>query len=428
VAGLRKVLPLLLVAAVCIGAIAAILLRLPSCPAEEAGIEALARSVAGAVEEIRGLEFVEEPRFVVVSREWVIEHWGRAIAQCSTAWLLIYRLTLLVGPGYNATASAYRFTASIIAATSGNTVYIVRENFAAGSAFSLIVLAHELTHVLQGQHFTLPQPETLDQRIALMSLIEGDADLVAEIYAARLNTSTGGHACLPTWDPPLAIMYFPYVYGVVFVRQVYELGGWEIVNSLYERPPTTALHVLRPDLYLNGTKPIEPTLNLTALAGPCSPIHRDRLGPAYILALIARYANLTFAERLAAEWRGDAVELAENETHYVLAWCIVWRSRSSALEFYRAYVEVMAELGGREVVSGIWRIGGITVSIWLRGSYVLILSTAYKGLLTPPIPKPLPQLPGLVSWGMMRGMWRRAAAMTLPASRWRWTLCQALPS
>ncbi|MGQ0848390.1 MAG: hypothetical protein ACT4OP_04620 [Actinomycetota bacterium] len=43
-----------------------------------------------------------------------------------------------------------------------------------------------------------------------------------------------------------------------FACSLFAAGGWEKVDSAYDRPPTTTAHVLFPELYLTGWQPAQP--------------------------------------------------------------------------------------------------------------------------------------------------------------------------
>ena len=104
--------------------------------------------------------------------------------------------------------------------------------------------------------------EFWDEDLALNALIEGDATVAMEQYAAmspdleepwdayRAERAEGTDDRLP--DGLGKEYAFPYEAGVAFVEAVLAQGGWEAVNEVYSRPPTTTEQILHPDKYLAG--------------------------------------------------------------------------------------------------------------------------------------------------------------------------------
>lgn len=323
------------------------------------------------VERVRGLSFAEEPEVFVVSREWVLERWGPAARGGELRlWEEVYRMTLLVPPGYNLTRSAEAFTASWIAASAGGDVYVIKENFLAAGEEARWVLVHELVHVLQGQHFKVPPPRSLDERLAVSALIEGDADFVARLYASERGIELLGVTSLPLSDPPLAIEYFPYAYGWRFVEYLYDLGGWDLVNRAYEDPPVSTEQVVHPSKFVAGEEPEEVGVRLS---GGLSVLHSDRMGYFYIYVLVASTLGEERASAVAEGWAGDALVLAENSTHKVLVWRVLWDSPTDAEEFYRALAEVALRRGA-SCADGVCYVGGMMLRLSLEGRVVTLTS------------------------------------------------------
>ena len=146
-----------------------------------------------------------------------------------------------------------------------------------------MVLAHELTHALQDQHFHIEQmmdavKDNDDRDLALKALAEGDATLSGFGYVngnldnATLNTILLRLANLPktlaaqSGNVQLGLsapMVFQYYDGSRFVAYGYRRGGWSAVDAIYHDPPQTTLQIMRPDLYFDHTfKPA--TVKLTA--------------------------------------------------------------------------------------------------------------------------------------------------------------------
>jgi hypothetical protein len=139
------------------------------------------------------------------------------------------------------------------------------------------VMAHELTHALQDQHFGLkrfekwPEGES-DSRLAAHALIEGDATLAMTIYMAknplvalaftRSLTAMGASSKLFN-ESPRALrdtLIFPYSQGVEWATEVYKRGGWKMVSSAFGKLPQSSEHILHPEKYFAYEAPVKVTL------------------------------------------------------------------------------------------------------------------------------------------------------------------------
>ncbi len=138
------------------------------------------------------------------------------------------------------------------------------------------VMAHELTHALQDQHFDLTRllssaPHNGDGQLALRALVEGDATLSMSRFMARdplrsfgMFMSALGHLAggdtVQMSQAPSALretVTFPYVAGLRFCTRLEAVGGWTQVSKAYAHPPVSTQQILHPSLYLAGKEPEE---------------------------------------------------------------------------------------------------------------------------------------------------------------------------
>lgn len=288
------------------------------------------------VQEIRNLTFKESPKIIVITRQEALEKWGPSKEDIYglRVWETIYKMTFLVPPSYNLTKEKKRQTASWIAATIGNKVYIIEENFLESGETAYRVVAHELTHVLQKQNFNAPYSgPTLDSTLAIRALVEGDADLVADLYCKRHHIPIEKITSLYPEDPVWSLNAFPYVFGDKFVQYLYEKGGWDLVNMAYLKLPVTTQQVMNPEMYLSYTLPE----NVSLSVGNGNVVHEDTMGEFYVyLLLLVHNYNEKEAKEIADGWRGDKLILAQNSTSLILAWKTAWGNENNAKEFYDA--------------------------------------------------------------------------------------------
>ena len=139
------------------------------------------------------------------------------------------------------------------------------------------VMAHELTHALQDQHFNLRRFEKWpkgdsDAELAAHSLIEGDATLAMVLYIASnplraltflksIGTMAGASEELN--KAPRAVresLLFPYQEGLNWTRDLYRRGGWKEVSQAFTTLPQSTEQILHPEKYFAHEAPVKVTL------------------------------------------------------------------------------------------------------------------------------------------------------------------------
>ncbi|ASJ06011.1 eCIS core domain-containing protein [Thermococcus pacificus] len=290
--------------------------------------------ILSQVQEIRGLNFKEPPQIVVITRAKALEMWkpGKPDLERLHREELVYKMTLLLPPDYDYIKEEHERSAGWIAATVGNTIYIIRENFMGDLDTARRTVAHESVHVLQKQWFDAKYgADTFDGTLAVQALVEGDADLVADIYCKRNGIPIHKIRSL-SGDPLTDVHIFPYVFGDSFVRYLYERGNWTLVNGAYTRYPRTTLEVMEPELYLKNFTPVN-----VALSPPngSQVLRDDRMGAFYVYVLLKDVAKLDneTAWNVSTAWLGDRLILARTSDGYVLLWGITFSNEGAAEEF-----------------------------------------------------------------------------------------------
>src|SRR3989440_259840 len=178
------------------------------------------------------------------------------------------------------------------------------------------IMAHELTHALQDQHFNLRRFEhwpkgDSDAELAAHALIEGDATLAMALYVANnplrvlAFLKSLGATGLPTKEldkAPRALretLLFPYQDGEKWVSVLYRQGGWDRVTKAFTELPQSTEQIL--DQFLKS--PAE-------------------------------------SRRAAAGWGGDRFALYEGPRgEAMLVSLSVWDTESDAREFFDTYVK-----------------------------------------------------------------------------------------
>ena len=219
------------------------------------------------------------------------------------------------------------------------------------------VMAHELTHALQDQHFNLKRFEKWqkgdsDAELAAHALIEGDATLAMTLYlekhpmiALAFIRSSQELSAEQFKQAPRALresLLFPYQEGSIWATQVYRQGGWAMVSKAFAKLPQSTEQILHPDKYFAYEAPVKLTLpNFTPVLGPAwKRIDNDVNGEwGYYLALDEYLNDLTESKRAAAGWGGDRFAIYEGArpSDVFLAQLTAWDTTADATEFFDAY-------------------------------------------------------------------------------------------
>ncbi|OGQ80933.1 MAG: hypothetical protein A3F90_00785 [Deltaproteobacteria bacterium RIFCSPLOWO2_12_FULL_60_19] len=230
---------------------------------------------------------------------------------------------------------------------------------------SEMVLAHELTHALQDQHFGLgeklkPSADG-DRDLALRAVAEGDATLsgygylfggldgrsLAETSRAvqdSLKEARSSMAGVP--EALVEELLFQYYGGVAFVSRLLAERGWSGVDRLYASPPLSTEQVLHPEKYFALADP-PTTIELKNLSSLFSPewveIENEVLGELMAQVLFKQFLPESEAKLIAGGWDGDRFVAFRRGGEIAFIWATVWDSEKDAEEFTRGYQEILAK-------------------------------------------------------------------------------------
>jgi heme-degrading monooxygenase HmoA len=240
------------------------------------------------------------------------------------------------------------------------------------------VMAHELTHALQDQHFNLrrfdhwPKGDS-DAELAAHALIEGDATLAMALYVANsplralafLKSLGATGMASPELDKaPRALretLLFTYQEGMNWTRNLYKQGGWERVSKAFTELPQSTEQIMHPEKYYAHEAPVKVTLpDITGLLNAESRGTRVRSVAAapderaiwkrldndvegewgFYLILDEFLKSPAESRRAAAGWGGDRFAVYESPKGEVLFVSVSsWDTENDAREFFEAYVK-----------------------------------------------------------------------------------------
>ncbi len=233
------------------------------------------------------------------------------------------------------------------------------------------IIAHELCHALQDQHFDIDrfierQAGDADGMLARASLAEGEATLVMMLDATRsagveidpgmldLDGPLGGLMMgmsavqFPEFaKAPRALregLMFPYLKGLGFVAYGRREGGWKRIDAVYRKLPQSSEQIIHPEKYFDQPDP--PTrVGLDFLDGRVDAgweqIYEDVLGEFMSGLLLDAVGDRDEERRAAAGWDGDRVRVYRQSDR--LAWIGLWvfDSVDDATEFAGAFAKTV---------------------------------------------------------------------------------------
>jgi hypothetical protein len=263
------------------------------------------------------------------------------------------------------------------------------------------VMAHELTHALQDQHFNLKRFENWpkgdsDAELAAHALIEGDATLAMTIYMAKnplvalaFIRSLGAQeiASEQFKQAPRALresLLFPYEEGYAWATQLYKRGGWEMVSQAFTKLPQSSEQILHAEKYFSYEAPQKLTLpELQSALGPAwKKLDYDVNGEWGCYLILNEFLNdAEESKQASAGWAGDRFALYESgkPDEVFVAQLTAWDTPLDAQEFFNAYARRTAKRypDAKELKSDDnrfeWQTSTGKVVMELRGSRVAIV-------------------------------------------------------
>lgn len=326
--------------------------------------KALRGPIEKQVTEIRGLEFKEPIDYQVLSRKEIKETMAGKLAevfsekefrQMADAMAAVG----LLPPNYPLREKYIDLLSEQVAAFYDQHQHklFMYEDATLENAQNRVVLAHELTHGLQDQHFGLKRmpleiKNNDDKAEAASALVEGDATMVMSEFMMKNMTKqmfkdsmvasfTQNMKQLETAPRYLReMLVFPYLRGQEFCAALYGRGGYEEISKAYAHPPSSTAQILHPEKYL-ANPPEEPI----AIEWPNLKIKEHQptadnvVGEMGTRILFSEWIDATTGERAAGGWRGDRyLYYGDGEA---LVWKTIWATPQDATEFFEAEKQLL---------------------------------------------------------------------------------------
>ena len=232
------------------------------------------------------------------------------------------------------------------------------------------VMAHELTHALEDQSFTIDswikaaRPND-DAELARDSVSEGTAVAAMIDYTVRdanLSVRTlpdismlirSGAIANMDQDPLLSkapsvirdSLLFPYLEGAAFSQQFLKAhAGWTDLKLLFQNPPVSSQQILHPEKYLAAEKPVNVTLPDWKGIVPTDwkLVDSNVMGEFGLQEILKAFLGGDRATLLSPAWAGDRYAVFENARKETpLVFRLALDNEDDAARFFGQYSEAL---------------------------------------------------------------------------------------
>jgi hypothetical protein len=230
-----------------------------------------------------------------------------------------------------------------------------------------MVMAHELTHALEDQHFQIEtwlkaaRPND-DAELARESFLEGSAMAAMVDYLLRGTGKSVND--MPEFDPSLLTgdigsspslakappfikdsLVFPYFAGMTFTAAALKPVGWNSIGKVFSNPPVSTQQIMHPALYKSGhvaEKVVLPDIQ-AKLGKDWKKLDDNLMGEFGWKEVLKQYLGEERAGPLAAAWEGDRYLVYEQQPgkRLLLVARIHFASDEHANRFFGQYSELL---------------------------------------------------------------------------------------
>jgi hypothetical protein len=358
----------------------------PARPADEAEVERVrkqADEIMGTVEKIRGLKLLRPVEKGIKDRDelrkFVLEELEKDMPEAKAkAQEKAYVKIGFLKPGTDLRATLVDLYTEQIAGfydPETKQLYLVEH----GGPEQAMLMAHELTHALQDQHFDLlPLEKSItdndDRSMALTCLVEGDATVAMIAFLLKeqgldldvkslpdigmmmnmsnqLGALLGGDSGQEKIKAAPKILsedlLFGYTGGASFCQRLIKAGGsYKAVSQAFKDLPVSSSQILHPEKYFRHEEPNEITLPPLAerLGDGWKLLEKNVMGEFNTALLFKEKLASGSADRAAAGWAGDAWQALEGPAgEVVFCWYSMWDSEDAAARFADTYKKFAAK-------------------------------------------------------------------------------------
>jgi hypothetical protein len=217
------------------------------------------------------------------------------------------------------------------------------------------ILAHELTHAIDDQHFGLGRLDSVAARCddeaftAALGAIEGSAQFFATQVILRFPSDApagGGSAGSLEGVPPFIsnLQLWPYDAGMAFIQALDDRGGTAFVDRALTTFPLSTEQIIHPERWPNDTpQPVDvPDLG-PALGTSWRDLDVMTVGEVWLQLMLALRLDADAAARAATGWDGGLYRAWTDGSRTAVVLRTVWDTPADAQEFVDATGEWIGE-------------------------------------------------------------------------------------
>ena len=238
-----------------------------------------------------------------------------------------------------------------------------------------MVMAHELTHALQDQHFRIEdwakaaRPND-DAELAREAVLEGSA--MAAMVDYLLQSTGRSLQDLPDIDPSMLIgdmestpmlkkappflkdaLIFPYLDGLNFSAAVLRPDGWSALSTIFAKPPVSTQQILHPALYKSGKIPpkvMVPSMEKD-VGADWTKLEDNIMGEFGWKEVLKQFLGEERATPLSSSWNGDRYVVYEQKKtkRLLLITRLDLATEADAAHFFAAYSEALGKKHDKRV-------------------------------------------------------------------------------
>ena len=209
------------------------------------------------------------------------------------------------------------------------------------------VLAHELTHAIDDQHFGLSRLDPLiktcqDERFAAaLGAVEGNAQYFArQVILAHPSANVGDTGSgLPARVPPFVtqLQLWSYTAGEQFITAIEAKGGISAVNQVLASLPVSTEQILHPASYPSDMPvPVDIPQLAPALGAGWSDLDVMQVGEEWIQLMLHLRLPSSQADAAAAGWGGSIYRAWSDGSHTAVLLRTTWDTAQDASQFASA--------------------------------------------------------------------------------------------
>jgi hypothetical protein len=237
-----------------------------------------------------------------------------------------------------------------------------------------VVLAHELTHAIDDQHFDLRRLDPLllrcrDERFtAALGLVEGSAQYFSSQVLLRSDIGLSDLGDAFSQEQPdlrsvpdfvVALQEWPYLDGMAFVSALASDGGSAAVDAAMLRFPVSTEQVIHPEKYPNDVPTPVDIGDISDRLGPAwGDLDAMQVGEEWLRAWLDLKLGVLDAREAAAGWDGGVYRAWTDGTDAVVVLRTEWDTSGDAAAFAGALEDWTAD----QPVPGAIRVGDAGVT------------------------------------------------------------------